>query len=63
MMCCIYALIHFLMNCMKGMRLLYQGVHEYNPMHCYDERYEVIATPINSNKFTDFELKKVEILT
>jgi len=29
-------------------------------IHCYDERYEVIATPINSNKFTDFDLKKVK---
>jgi len=38
-----------------------QGVHEDYPIHCYDERY--IATPINSNKFTDFDLKKVKILT
>jgi len=22
------------------------------------ERYEIIATPINSNKFTEFEIKK-----
>ena len=45
------------------MRLLYQGVHEYNPIHCYDERCEIIATPINSNTFTEFDLKKVKILT
>jgi len=25
----------------------------YYPMHCYDERYETIATPTNSNRFTD----------
>jgi len=25
-----------------------QGVHEDYPIHCSDERYEVIATPINS---------------
>jgi len=23
-----------------------------------DERYKIIATPINSNKFTDFDFKK-----
>jgi len=28
------------------------------PIHCYDERYEIIATPINSNRLTDFNLKK-----
>ena len=38
-------------------------MHEDYPIHCYDEGYEVIATPINSNKFTDFDLKKVKILT
>jgi len=38
-----------------------QGVHK--DYACYDERYEVIATLINSNKFTDFDLKKVKILT
>jgi len=27
-------------------------------MHCYVERYEIIATPINSNKFTEFDMKK-----
>jgi len=27
-----------------------QGVQEDYPMHCYDERYEIIATPV-SNKF------------
>jgi len=26
--------------------------------HCHDERYELIATPINSNKFTEFDLTK-----
>ena len=40
-----------------------QEVHEDYPTHCYDERYEVIATPIDSNRFTDFDLKKVKILT
>jgi len=35
-----------------------QGVHEDYPIHCYDVRDEVIATPINSNKLTDFDLKK-----
>jgi len=37
-----------------------QGIHEDYPIHCYDERYEIIATPIglNSNRFTDFDLKK-----
>jgi len=34
------------------------GVHEDYPIHCYDERYEIVATPINSNRFTDFDLKK-----
>jgi len=33
-------------------------VHEDYPIHCYDELYEVIATAINSNKFTDIDLKK-----
>jgi len=27
-------------------------------MHCYVERYEVITSPINSNKFTEFDMKK-----
>jgi len=36
-----------------------QGVHEDYPLiHCYDKRYEIIATPINSNRFTDSDLKK-----
>jgi len=35
-------------------------VHEDYPIHCYDERYKVIATPINSNKFTAFDSKKVK---
>ena len=26
-------------------------------IHCYDERYEIIITPINSIRFTDFDLK------
>jgi len=34
-----------------------QGVHEDYPMLCYYERYEIIATPINSNRFKDFDLK------
>jgi len=25
---------------------------------CYDERYKIMATPINSNKFKDFDLTK-----
>ena len=42
-----------------------QGVHEDYPLglHRYDERYEVLATPKNSSKFTDFDLKKVKILS
>jgi len=40
-----------------------QGVHKDYLIHCYCKRYEVIATPINSNKFTDFNLKKAKILT
>jgi len=27
-------------------------------MHCYIERYKTIATPINANKFTEFDMKK-----
>jgi len=27
-------------------------------MDCYVERYKIIATPMNSNKFTEFDLKK-----
>jgi len=27
-------------------------------MHCYVERYEIIAMPINTNKFTEFDMKK-----
>ena len=26
-------------------------------MLCYVERYEIIATPMNSNKFTEFDMK------
>jgi len=26
--------------------------------HCYDELYQKIAPPINSNKFVDFDLEK-----
>ena len=35
-------------------------VHEDYPIGllCYDERYRIIATSINSNKFTDFDMKK-----
>jgi len=36
-----------------------QGVHEDYPIHCFDERYEIIAIPINSSRFTDFDLKLV----
>jgi len=28
-----------------------------NRLHCYVERYEILATPINSNKFTKFDMK------
>jgi len=37
-----------------------QGVQEDDSigLHCYDERYETIATPINPNWFTDIDLKK-----
>jgi len=34
------------------------SLHEDYHIHCYDERYEIIATPINSNRFKDFDLKK-----
>ena len=27
-------------------------------MHCYVERYEITTTPINSNKFTEVDMKK-----
>ena len=27
-------------------------------IRCYVERYEIIATPINSDKFTEFDVKK-----
>jgi len=40
-------------------------VHEDYPIHCYDVRYEVGPNG-NSNKFkqiTDFDLKKVKVLT
>ena len=40
-----------------------QRVHEDYPIHCHDERYEVIKTPINGNKFTDSDLQKLKILT
>jgi len=33
-------------------------VHEDYPKHCYDERYKIIAAPINSNRFTDFDFIK-----
>jgi len=26
-------------------------------MHCYVEPYKIIATPINFNKFTEFDIK------
>jgi len=30
-------------------------------MHCYMyvERYKIIATPMNSNKFTEFDMKNI----
>jgi len=34
-----------------------QEVHEDQHIYCYDERYKIIAIPINSRKFTDFDLK------
>ena len=37
-----------------------QEVHQYYPIHCYDECYKIIATPINSNTFTHFDLKKLK---
>jgi len=40
-----------------------QGVHEDYPTQSYDERYEIIAKPINSNRFTDFDLKQVKKMT
>jgi len=35
-----------------------QEVHKDYPIHCYDERYKIIATLINSNTFADLNLKK-----
>jgi len=35
-----------------------QEAHKHYHIHCYDERYKIIAPPINSNKFTDFDLKE-----
>jgi len=35
-----------------------QEVHKDYPIFCYDKHYKIIATPTNSNKFTDFDLKK-----
>jgi len=34
------------------------GLHEDYPTHSYNERYEIIAAPINPNRFTYFDLKK-----
>jgi len=34
------------------------GLYEDYPIHCYDESYEIIATTINSYRFTDFDLRK-----
>jgi len=33
------------------------GLHEDQRMHCYVERYKITATPMNSNKFTEFGTK------
>ena len=35
-----------------------QEVHGDYSIHCVDERKKIIATPINSNKFTDFDLEE-----
>ena len=38
-------------------RLKRRPIHEEKLMHCYVECYEIIATPTNSNKFTEFHIK------
>jgi len=35
------------------------GLHEDHSIHFNDERYKIITTQINSNKFTDFDLKNL----
>lgn len=35
-----------------------QELHKEYLVLCYDERKQIIATPLNSNTFTDFVLKK-----
>ena len=35
-----------------------EGLNEDKLMHCYVERYKIIATPKNSNKFTELDMKK-----
>jgi len=30
-------------------------------MHCYVERYKIMATPMNSNKFPEFDRKKQKV--
>ena len=38
------------------------GLHGDYLLICYDERYKIVATPINSNKFSDwFWLEKVKL--
>ena len=36
----------------------YKKIRPSEVMHCYVERYKIIATPMNSNKFTEFDMKK-----
>ena len=38
-----------------------QEAHEGYSIHCYDERYKIIATPINSSRFTDFDFKNKNV--
>jgi len=37
-----------------------KGLHEDQLMHCYMyvDRYKIIGTPMNSNKFTEFDMQK-----
>jgi len=38
---------------------IHVGLHEDYSILCYDKRYKMVATPINSNNlFTYFDLKK-----
>ena len=50
-----YLLFRFLKYMALWTQKYYQGVHKDYPIHYYDERYEITSTPINSNRYTDFD--------